>query len=92
MLLQDGDGYGLRPRPRLLDSTEETEYNLMTAGEFGDDSITSIPFQVMFFCFLQHLSLLLNVVLIVNVVGLVEIGLIHLMFRFMFKIELTCCV
>nr|AFK40578.1 unknown [Medicago truncatula] len=44
---QDGDGYGLRPRPRLLDSTKETEYNLMTAGEFGDDSITSIPFQVL---------------------------------------------
>jgi prolyl 4-hydroxylase len=46
---QDGDGYGLRPRPRsrLLESTKEGKYNLMTAGEFGDDSITSIPFQVL---------------------------------------------
>jgi hypothetical protein len=48
VVLQDGDGYGLRPRPRsrLLESTKEGKYNLMTAGEFGDDSITSIPFQV----------------------------------------------
>ncbi|PNY05771.1 prolyl 4-hydroxylase subunit alpha-1-like protein [Trifolium pratense] len=46
---QDGDGYGLRPRPRsrLLESRKEGKYNLMTAGEFGDDSITSIPFQVL---------------------------------------------
>ncbi|XP_061347636.1 probable prolyl 4-hydroxylase 9 [Gastrolobium bilobum] len=42
------DGHGLRPRPRLLESTkEEAEYNLLPAGEFGDDSITSIPFQVL---------------------------------------------
>ncbi|XP_057420356.1 probable prolyl 4-hydroxylase 9 [Lotus japonicus] len=41
------DGRGLRPRPRLLESSEKAEYNLMTAGEFGDDSITSIPFQVL---------------------------------------------
>ncbi|XP_019422067.1 PREDICTED: probable prolyl 4-hydroxylase 9 isoform X1 [Lupinus angustifolius] len=40
---QDG-GHGLRPRPRFLESTE---YNLMTAGDSGDDSITSIPFQVL---------------------------------------------
>ncbi|CAK8562503.1 unnamed protein product [Lathyrus sativus] len=44
---QDGDGYGLRPRKMLLESAKETKYNLMTAGEFGDDSITSIPFQVL---------------------------------------------
>nr|KYP71468.1 Prolyl 4-hydroxylase subunit alpha-1 [Cajanus cajan] len=39
-----GDGHSLRPRPRLLESTE-VEYNLMPVGELGDDSITSIPFQ-----------------------------------------------
>ncbi|XP_073220003.1 probable prolyl 4-hydroxylase 9 isoform X2 [Cicer arietinum] len=44
---QDDDGYGLRPRSRLLESKKETKYNLMRAGEFGDDSITSIPFQVL---------------------------------------------
>ncbi|KAG4933401.1 hypothetical protein JHK87_047403 [Glycine soja] len=42
-----GDGDGLRPRQRLLDSTNEAEYNLMPVGELGDDSITSIPFQVL---------------------------------------------
>ncbi|XP_020974848.1 probable prolyl 4-hydroxylase 9 isoform X1 [Arachis ipaensis] len=42
------DGHGMRPGPRLLESTkEETEYNLLLAGESGDDSITSIPFQVL---------------------------------------------
>ncbi|KAK7250940.1 hypothetical protein RIF29_33733 [Crotalaria pallida] len=44
------DGHSLRPRPRprFLGSTKkETEYNLLTAGVSGDDSITSIPFQVL---------------------------------------------
>ncbi|MED6192815.1 putative prolyl 4-hydroxylase 9 [Stylosanthes scabra] len=42
------DGHGMRPGPRLLESsTEETEYNLLLAGESGDNSITSIPFQVL---------------------------------------------
>ncbi|KAI4327379.1 hypothetical protein L6164_019848 [Bauhinia variegata] len=40
--------YYPRPRARLLDSaTEETEYNLLTSGESGDNSITLIPFQVL---------------------------------------------
>ncbi|RDX63482.1 putative prolyl 4-hydroxylase 9 [Mucuna pruriens] len=42
-----GDGHGLRPRQRLLESMKEVEYNLMSVGELGDDSITSIPFQVL---------------------------------------------
>ncbi|KAL2322809.1 hypothetical protein Fmac_027188 [Flemingia macrophylla] len=45
-----GDGHSLRPRPRprprLLESAE-AEYNLMPVGDLGDDSITSIPFQVL---------------------------------------------
>ena len=59
-----GDGDGLRPRQRLLDSTNEAEYNLMPVGELGDDSITSFPFQVcdfvsssaLFFFFLKGSS------------------------------------
>ncbi|XP_075653478.1 putative prolyl 4-hydroxylase 9 [Castanea sativa] len=40
---------GARPRSRLLDSVndEESHYNLLNSGETGDDSITSIPFQVL---------------------------------------------
>ncbi|KAF1873743.1 hypothetical protein Lal_00027781 [Lupinus albus] len=45
------DENDIRPRPmtRLLEKSakEETEYNLLRAGESGDDSITSIPFQVL---------------------------------------------
>ncbi|CAL0311571.1 unnamed protein product [Lupinus luteus] len=41
----------IRPRPmtRLLEKSakEETKYNLLPAGESGDDFITSIPFQVL---------------------------------------------
>jgi len=42
-----------RARARLTEkSTEEkTEYNLLQAGESGDDSITLIPFQVRDFAF-----------------------------------------
>ena len=42
---------GARPRSRLLDSVndEESHYNLLNSGETGDDSITSIPFQVLDF-------------------------------------------
>lgn len=70
MFLQDGDGYGLRPRQMLLESAKGTKYNLMTAGEFGDDSITSIPFQV---CDFVSSNALVGVVM--NVDGLVEIRL-----------------
>lgn len=36
----------------MLESTkEEREYDLLAAGETGDDSLTSIPFQVDFFHF-----------------------------------------
>ncbi|XP_062101851.1 probable prolyl 4-hydroxylase 9 [Humulus lupulus] len=39
---------GARARERRLESTkEETEYELLPTGETGDDSITSIPFQVL---------------------------------------------
>ncbi|KAK4584819.1 hypothetical protein RGQ29_022487 [Quercus rubra] len=40
---------GARPRSRLLDSVndEVSHYNLLNSGETGDDSITSIPFQVL---------------------------------------------
>ncbi|KAI4315041.1 hypothetical protein L6164_027889 [Bauhinia variegata] len=42
------DVYGVRSRATFLDSTTvETEYNLLTSGESGDNSITSIPFQVL---------------------------------------------
>ncbi|XP_030974029.1 probable prolyl 4-hydroxylase 9 [Quercus lobata] len=43
------DSSGARPRSRLLDSVneEESHYNLLNSGETGDDSITSIPFQVL---------------------------------------------
>ncbi|MED6192207.1 hypothetical protein PIB30_008083 [Stylosanthes scabra] len=48
---QEDNNEGLRLRrsaPRLLRSTmEKTEYNLLPAGELGDDSITLIPFQVL---------------------------------------------
>lgn len=42
---------GARPRSRLLDSVndEVSHYNLLNSGETGDDSITSIPFQVLDF-------------------------------------------
>ncbi|POO00755.1 Isopenicillin N synthase [Trema orientale] len=45
---QDLNG-GARARERLLESTEEEEreYVLLPSGETGDDSITSIPFQVL---------------------------------------------
>lgn len=39
---QDVDGGGNRPRERLL----ETEYDTLPFGETGDESLTSIPFQV----------------------------------------------
>jgi hypothetical protein len=39
---QDVDGGGNRPRDRLL----ETEYDTLPFGETGDESLTSIPFQV----------------------------------------------
>lgn len=51
-----GDGDGLRPRQRLLEPGNEAEYNLMPVRDLGDDSITSIPFQV---CIL-FLQVLLN--------------------------------
>lgn len=52
------DLYGVRPRPRWLESTtSETEDILLPAGEFGDDSITSIPFQVRSFV-LQAFSII----------------------------------
>ncbi|XP_028764186.1 probable prolyl 4-hydroxylase 9 isoform X1 [Neltuma alba] len=42
------DLYGVRPRPRLLESaTAETDNYLLPAGDSGDDSFTSIPFQVL---------------------------------------------
>lgn len=40
---QDVDGGGNRPRERLL----ETEYDTLPFGETGDESLTSIPFQVL---------------------------------------------
>ena len=43
--LQD-DEYVVRPRPTSLELTKEMEYKLLHSGESGDDSITSIPFQV----------------------------------------------
>ncbi|KAL5556838.1 hypothetical protein UlMin_039074 [Ulmus minor] len=46
LIVQDVSG-GDRARGRVLESTEEGEYNLLPAGETGDDSITSIPFQVL---------------------------------------------
>lgn len=37
-----------RPRPRLLQSVSDgSEFDLMSPGENGDDSISSIPFQVL---------------------------------------------
>lgn len=37
-----------RPRARLLQSASDvTEFDLMSSGENGDDSISSIPFQVL---------------------------------------------
>lgn len=43
---------GLRPKPRLLESIvkEEMQFNLLSSGETGEDSLTQIPFQVVF-CF-----------------------------------------
>ncbi|XP_062155893.1 probable prolyl 4-hydroxylase 9 [Alnus glutinosa] len=39
---------GARQRPRRLKSVNEgTEYSLLNPGETGDDSVTSIPFQVL---------------------------------------------
>ncbi|XP_050369917.1 probable prolyl 4-hydroxylase 9 [Argentina anserina] len=40
---QDVDDGGSSPRTRLL----ETEYNTMSFGETGDESLTSVPFQVL---------------------------------------------
>ncbi|KAF7809904.1 putative prolyl 4-hydroxylase 9 [Senna tora] len=40
--------FGLRPRLRFVESRNEaTAYNLLSAGESGDDSITLIPFQIL---------------------------------------------
>lgn len=39
---------GGKGRERLLESTnEESEYDLLPAGETGDDSFTIIPYQVL---------------------------------------------
>lgn len=45
---QDVDDDRPRPRPRLLHSVSDgSEYDLMPSGEDGEDSISSIPFQVL---------------------------------------------
>ncbi|XP_054809375.1 probable prolyl 4-hydroxylase 9 [Prosopis cineraria] len=42
------DVFGHRPRPRFLEwANDATRYNLLPAGESGDDSITSVPFQIL---------------------------------------------
>ena len=41
------DEYVVRPRLRSLELRKEMEYKLLHSGESGDDSITSIPFQVL---------------------------------------------
>lgn len=49
---RDQDISDVRPGERVLEAVKK-EYNLMPNGETGDDSITDIPFQVLY-------SLILN--------------------------------
>lgn len=45
--LQD-DVYGIRPRPRLLESTDdEFAFNSVPSGNSGDESVITLPFQVL---------------------------------------------
>jgi hypothetical protein len=57
---------GAISKSRLLESVnEESKYNLLNAGETGEDSITSIPFQVLDFIYIYIVELDWNLICLI---------------------------